>query len=72
MVMMEGQHHIKPRAIGTVQIWVLNALAQEVLSRKPSQQFEYPIKGVLSSRTRKALEEKNQSDQSLANRCLKD
>jgi hypothetical protein len=70
--MMEGQHHIKPRAIGTVQIWVLNALGQEVLSRKPSQQFEYPIKGVLSSRTRKALEEKNQSDQSLANRCLKD
>jgi hypothetical protein len=72
MVMMEGQHHIKPRAIGTVQIWVLNALGQEVLSRKPSQQFEYPIKGVLSSRTRKALEEKNQSDQSLVNRCLKD
>jgi hypothetical protein len=72
MVMMEGQHHIKPHAIGTVQIWVLNALGQEVLSRKPSQPFEYPIKGVLSSRTRKALEEKNQSDQSLANRCLKD
>ena len=30
---------------GTVQIHVLNALSQEVLSRKPSQQFEYPIKG---------------------------
>jgi hypothetical protein len=53
------QHRIKPHAIGTVQIWVLNALGQEVLSRKPSQQFEYPIKGVLSSRTRKALEEKS-------------
>jgi hypothetical protein len=55
-----------------VQIQVLNGLSQEVLSRKPSQQFEYPIKGVLSSRTRKALEEKNQSDQQLANRRLKD
>jgi hypothetical protein len=67
-----GQHHLKPRAIGMVQIQVLNGLSQEVLSRKPSQQFEYPIKGVLSSRTRKALEEKNQSDQQLANRRLKD
>ena len=66
-----GKHHVNPHAIGTVQIWVLNALSQEVLSRKPSQQFEYPIKGVLSSRTRKALEEKNQSDQQLANRRLK-
>jgi hypothetical protein len=69
---MEGLHQIKPRAIGTVQIWVLNALGQEVLSRNPSQQFEYPIKGGLSSRTREALEEKIQSDQSLANRRLKD
>jgi hypothetical protein len=32
-----GQHHIKPRAIGTVQIQVLNLLSQEGLSRKPSQ-----------------------------------
>jgi hypothetical protein len=66
------QHHVKPRAIGTVQIWVLNALSQEVLSRKPSQQFEYPIKGVLSSRSGEALKEKNQSDQQFANRRLKD
>ena len=68
----DGQHHIKPRAIGTVQIQVLNVLSQEVLSRKPSQQFEYPIEGVLSSRTGKALDEKTQSDQQLANRRLKD
>jgi hypothetical protein len=40
-----GQHQLKPRAIGTVQIWVLNALGQEVLSRKPSQQFDHPVKG---------------------------
>jgi hypothetical protein len=66
-----GQQHIKPHAIGTVQIWVLNALGQEVLSKKPSQEFEYPIKEGLSSRTREALEEKNQSDQQLANRRLK-
>jgi len=67
-----GQQHIKPHAIGTVKIQVLNWLSQEVLSRKPSQQFEHPIKGVLSSRTRKALEEKTQSDQQLTNRRLKD
>jgi hypothetical protein len=67
-----GQQHIKPHAIGTVQIQVLNWLSQEVLSRKPSQQFEHPIKVVLSSRTRKALEEKTQSDQQLTNRRLKD
>ena len=66
-----GQQHIKPHAIGTVQIWVLNALGQEVLSKKPSQEFEYPIKEGLSSRTREALEEKNKSDQQLANRRLK-
>ena len=60
------------RAIGKIQIQVLNALSQEVLSRKPSQQFEYPIKGVLSSKSRDALEEKDQSDQSLAKRWLKD
>ncbi len=74
---LEGHHagaqlRIKPRSIGTVQIQVLNWRSQEVLSRKPSQQFEYPIKGVLSSISREALEEKDQSDQSLANRRLKD
>jgi hypothetical protein len=66
-----GQHYIKLPAISTVQIQVSNWLSQEVLSRKPSQQFEYPIKGV-PSRTRKALEEKTPSDQKLANRRLKD
>jgi hypothetical protein len=49
---------LKPRAIGTVQIWVLNALSQEVMRRKPSQLFEHPVKGCLSSRSGKALEEK--------------
>ena len=67
-----GQHRIKLLAIGTVQIWVLNWLSQEVLSRKPSQRLEYPLKRVLSSKTREALEEKNQSDQQLANMRLKD
>jgi len=65
------QHHVKPRAIGTVQIWVLNALSQEVLSKMPSQQLEHPVKGCLSSTSGKALEEKIQSDQALANRRLK-
>jgi hypothetical protein len=69
---LAGQNHIKPRAIGTVQIQVLNALSQEVLSKTPSQQFEHPIKGRLSSRWGQALEEKNQSNQALANRRLKD
>jgi hypothetical protein len=72
MDMMKGQDHIKPRAIGAVQIQVLNLLSQEVLSKTPSQQFEHPVKGCLSSKTGKALEEKTQSDQQLANRRLKD
>jgi hypothetical protein len=55
---LQGQVQPKPRAIGTVQIQVVNVLSQEVLSRKPSQQFEYPIKGVLSSRSGEALKEK--------------
>lgn len=42
---MAGQVQPKPRAIGTVQIWVLNALGKEVLSKSPSQQFEHPSKG---------------------------
>ncbi len=54
------------------QIPVLNWLSQEVLSRKPSQQFEYPIKGVLSSKSEKALEEKIQSDQAHAKKRSKD
>jgi hypothetical protein len=70
--LLVGRINKKPHGIGTVQIQVLNWLSQEVLSRKPSQQFEYPIKGVLSSKSRDALEEKDQSDQSLANRRLKD
>jgi hypothetical protein len=68
----QGNCRQTPHAIGIVQIQVLNGLSQEVLSKKPSQQFEYPIKEGLSSRTREALEEKNQSDQQLANRRLKD
>jgi hypothetical protein len=35
----------KPRAIGTVQIQVLNLPSQGVLSRTPSQQFDHPMKG---------------------------
>jgi hypothetical protein len=52
----------KPRAIATVQIWVLNWLGQEVLSKSPSQQFDHPVKGWISSRSEKALKEKIQSD----------
>jgi hypothetical protein len=43
----------KPRAIGTVQIQVLNGLSQEVLSRKPSQQFDHPLKGYFLQERRK-------------------
>jgi hypothetical protein len=48
-----GQHHLKPRAIGMVQIQVLNGLSQEVLSRKPSQQFDHPLKGYFLQERRK-------------------
>jgi len=52
------QHQLKPRAIGTVQICVLNARSQEVLSKMPPQQLEHPVKGCRSSTSGKALEEK--------------
>jgi hypothetical protein len=36
-----------------VQIQVLNGLSQEVLSRKPSQQFDHPLKGYFLQERRK-------------------